>query len=86
VYAMKDGKALLDTNGQKVEYSEFYNKQKTTNGLFWQGGVGSGKREAGASYYSGDPVKWTPAQRSEYIRENGPAAFAKLLQETSKQR
>lgn len=81
VYAVKDGKVVLDTNGEKVEYAAYYDKQKATNGLFWQGGSGSGKKDASGAYLGGDPLKWTSAQRSEFIQANGAGAFAKLLQD-----
>ncbi len=84
VYAKdpQTGKAILDTDGGKVKYADFYQKQKVSNSLFWSGGEGSGAKGAsGAAGLPKDPGKWTSEQKADFIRENGPEAFAKVLHE-----
>ena len=81
VYALKDGKAVLDTEGNKVTYSDFYDKQKVSNGLFWDGGKGSGAKGSGGdgSHLGTDVGKWTDAQKQEFIKDKGPEAYGKLF-------
>ena len=81
VLAVKDGKPVFDTEGRKVSFEDYYNKQKVGSGLFWQGGQGSSaKGMAGKEGFSGDPTAWTAEQKHAYITENGVAEYAKLIQ------
>jgi len=78
------GKAVLDTNGERVSYSDYYDKMKVTNGLFWNGGSGSGSQGSAGAPAGGDPMKWTDAQKQEFIREKGPKAYGELLARSRK--
>lgn len=87
VYALDaSGNAILDTEGNRVKYSDHYDKQKVSNGLFWNGGEGSGAkgRSGDGSHLGADPMKWTQDQKVEYIRQNGAAAFGELLAKAKK--
>ena len=87
VYALdSNGKSVLDTDGNKVAYSAFYDKQKVSNGLFWNGGSGSGAKGSGAGEggLGNDPSKWTQEQKIDYIRENGPEKFGQMLSSAKK--
>ena len=80
VYALKDGKTILDTEGNKVTYADHYDKQKVSNGLFWNGGQGSSAKggTGDGGHLGGDVSKWTPDQKNEYIRDKGPKAYGEL--------
>lgn len=84
VYALDNGNPVLDTEGKRVSYSDFYDKQKVSSGLFWTGGSGSGAKGIGTGNGTGlpkDPFSWTPDQKKEFITQNGPEAFGKVLSE-----
>lgn len=80
VYALKDGKAVLDTEGNRVTFSDAYEKQKVANGLFWNGGTGSGAKgtSGDGSHLGSDVTKWTSEQKNEFIRDKGPKAYGEL--------
>jgi hypothetical protein len=75
-----DGKRIVDTDGNFIEFKEFYAKQKVSDGLFWSGGAGSGYRGgAGGDVMSNDVSKWTKQQKIDFINENGQPAYNELL-------
>jgi len=81
VYAVKNGKPVLDTDGNKVSYADHYKNQKVTNGLFWNGGKGSGAKGIdGGEAMTGDPKSWSTDQKAEYIKAHGFKAMADLMQ------
>ena len=74
------GKAVLDTEGNRVTFSDAYEKQKVANGLFWNGGTGSGAKgtSGDGSHLGSDVTKWTSEQKNEFIRDKGPKAYGEL--------
>lgn len=82
VYALDaSGKPVLDTEGNRVSYADFYGKMKVSSGLFWSGGNGSGAKggPADGSGLPANPFTWTDPQKTEFIKANSPEAYGKVL-------
>lgn len=80
-YALKDGKRMVDLEGNHVTFEQHYKKMKVDHGLYWSGGQGAGLRGSGSGGegFTGDPLKWAHETKMAYIQENGREAYAKLL-------
>lgn len=79
-YALKDGKRIVDIDGNHVTFDKHYKKLKTEHGLFWSGGQGAGLRgNGGGEGFTGNPSNWDHATKMQFIQENGREAYAKLL-------
>jgi len=75
-----DGKRIVDTDGNFIEFKEFYAKQKVSDGLFWSGGTGSGYRAgSGDGGLSNDIAKMTPSERANLRKELGDEKYVQLL-------
>lgn len=79
-YALKDGKRMIDLDGNHVTFDQYYKKMKVEHGLYWNGGQGSGIKGGGsAEGFTGNPSSWKHETKMAYIQENGREAYAKLL-------
>ena len=84
-YALKDGKRVVDMEGNHVSFEQHYKKLKTEHGLFWSGGQGAGLRGNGSGEgFTGNPRNWDHSTKMSFIAENGREAYAKLLSKQSK--
>jgi len=84
-YALKNGKRVVDMEGNHVTFEQHYRKLKTDHGLFWSAGQGAGLRGGGSGEsFTGNPKNWDHSTKMSYIAENGREAYAKLLSKQSK--
>lgn len=80
VYAKDaEGKRLVDASGDFVEFKEFYSKQKISDGLFWNGGSGSGYKGGDGNGGAGDISKMSAVERAALRKELGDQKYIELL-------
>ena len=77
-YAVEGGSPVIDANGDRVSFDEYYQKAKVKSGLFWKGGQGSGMK-GGPADGSVKLKDMTFAERNELRKQLGDAKYAELL-------